>query len=379
MTASVAAAAREAADTAIAAADRRAARVTYWTGWLSPSMEGCSKEVFALRDHFSRSRIFGLSRYYQLKISRRDRYIGLNTRLYPLFRALAPLFERSSDIGHIYGGLGEWFFLRALGRRPLVLTIATESPTLDAAAHRSVSRFVVHATRTRDELVAAGFDGARIREIHPGVNLRRFAARPRTAASSALFPGADPARFRILFATTPNTMSGLESRGVLLLREAARRLPDVDFILPWRPWAGSERLVQACRTGAPANFHAATMLISDMRQAFAAVDATAAPFLTATDTKICPTSLIESLACGRPILVSTAIGMSDVVRRDACGEVFEPTVDGLCAAIEALRGDYLRRAVNARRAAERHFDLDECMRRHEQLYHEVLAEARSHA
>ena len=48
-------------------------------------MEGCSKEVFALKDHFLQSRLHGLSRYYGFRSSRRERYVG-ERPLYPLVR-----------------------------------------------------------------------------------------------------------------------------------------------------------------------------------------------------------------------------------------------------------------------------------------------------
>ena len=79
----------------------RSLRVTYWTGWLSPEMEGCSREVFDLTAHFPRSRVLGLSQHYGLKMSRRKRYVGFNVRLYPLFRAVAPFWDATSDINHI--------------------------------------------------------------------------------------------------------------------------------------------------------------------------------------------------------------------------------------------------------------------------------------
>jgi len=74
------------------------------------------------------------------------------------------------------------------------------------------------------------------------------------------------------------------------------------------------------------------------------------------------------------VLVSTHVGIADVVGREHCGQVFEPTVDGLCRAIESLRADYQAHAVRARPAAERHFDLRECLRQHEYLYRETLAD-----
>jgi glycosyltransferase involved in cell wall biosynthesis len=348
--------------------------ITYWTGWLSPEMEGCSKEVFALKDHFPRSRIFGLSPNYTLKLSRRQRYLGMHVRFDPLFRIVGPLLEQISDLGHIYGGMGEWFFLKVLGRRPLILTVAVVAPPLEREAYAAVSCFVVHSPATARDLVARGVQTSAIRLIYPGADLQRFQPRPRAAADPAFFPDSDPSRFRILFATTPGRAEGIAARGVDLLREAARQMPDVDFLLPWRPWAGADALIQRVTADAPPNFMVQHGLVGDMRAAYQSVDATIAPFVTASDGKICPTSLIESMACGRPLLVSTEVGIADVVAEGA-GVVFAPTVDGLCGAVERLRSAPARYCTEARTIAERHFDLRHCMRQHEDLYREVVTNA----
>lgn len=348
--------------------------ITYWTSWLSPEMEGCSKEVFALKDHFHRSLIFGLSPNYNLKLSRRERYVGMHVRFDPLFRIVGPLLEQRSDLGHIYGGMGEWFFLKVLGRRPLILTVAVVTPPLDHQAYRAVSAFVVHSPATARELVARGVDPGAIRLIYPGADLDRFQPRPRAAADPSFFPASNPSRFRILFATTPGSEEGVTARGVTLLREAARQLPDVDFLLPWRPWAGADALIRRVTADAPPNFLVQHGLVRDMRAAYQSVDATVAPFVTASDGKICPTSLIESMACGRPLLVSTEVGIADVVDEGA-GVVFPPTVHGLCAAVERLRSAAAQYCAEARTIAERHFDLRHCMRQHEVLYTDVVRNA----
>jgi glycosyltransferase involved in cell wall biosynthesis len=338
-------------------------------------MEGCSKDVFALKDHFPRSRIFGLSRYYTWKLSPRQRYLGLNVSLYPVFRALAPVLDWTSDISHIYGSLDEWFFLRALGRRPLVLTVATSGPAPDISMHRHVTCFVVHGPATAAELERRGVARERIRYILPGVPLDRFPVRPRAAAPPEAWPGRDPRRFRVLFATTPNWAGGLETRGVHLIMRAAERLPDVDFFLAWRPWHNGQALLTRLRDehGQRDNVHLVMERVPDMTRLFQAADATIAPFVEAEGTKICPTSIVESLACGRPVLVSSQVGIAGLIRDQACGAVFEPTTDALCEAVESLRRDYTARAERARPCAERHFDQRACLQRHEALYEELLS------
>ena len=356
----------------IVIAPGRTPRVTYWTGWLSPEMEGCSREVFALTDHFPRSRVFGLSRHYGIKVSRRRRYIGFHVRLYALFRLLAPLWDATSEINHIYGSLNEWFFLRALRRRPIMLTVATSAEPLDRDAYAHVRRFVTHSDQTTKQLVALGFPPDRISLLYPGVELGLF--RPVPRVDSMPLPGPWPAseRFRVVFATTPNWKEGLRIRGVQLIVDAARHLPDVDFYLLWRPWAGAEQLIADIRATAPSNVRISLGLVPDMAAVYQAADATIAPFVSQEGTKICPTSLIESLACGRPLLVSSEVGISDLIRSEECGVVFAPTVGGLCDGVRELQRRHTLYAANARPCAERHFDLTMCCQQHEDLYAEVL-------
>lgn len=353
---------------------RRNLHVTYWTGWLSPEMEGCSKEVFGLAGHFRHSRVFGLSQYYLVKMSRSLRYFGLSVRLYPLFRLLAPLWEAASDVSHIYGNLSEWFFLRALRRRPIIMTVATETLPLAAESYAHVKRYVTHSADTAEKMVGWGFDREKITLIYPGIDLDRLRPAPRPA-EAPFGATTDSSRFRILYATAPNWLEGLTVKGVELMMRAAAELPDVDFYLLWRPWTDAVRLAEQCQRVAPPNVHIIVKLVSDMPAAYHASDATIAPFTSETGMKICPTSLIESLACGRPILVSNLVGIASLVRNEACGVVFEPTVDGLVRGVNELRSGYDRYAARARQTAEQHFDLRVCYREHARLYDEVLGRA----
>ena len=349
----------------------RACRVTYWTGWLSPEMEGCSKEVFALKDHFPRSRIFGLSRYYQIRASAGKRYLGFNVRWYPAFRLLAPIYEAWTEINHIYGGIADWFFLRTLRHRPIVLTLATDSQPLQPAMYRHVQRYIVHSVRASRELAAWGFDPEMVRLIYPGIDLNRY--HPAQSSSEAAWPRQNGSRLRVLFATAPTSPEQMDARGVTLLLDAAARLRDVEFVLLWRPWPETSRLIQeyVARRGL-SNVFVSTNVVRDMTAVFHSVDATTAPFTESAGMKVCPTSLVESLACGKPLLISKHVGLADLVEEHTCGEVFEPTVDAFCVAVARLREHHAAYALNARRCAERHFDQHECFRRYARLYHETL-------
>jgi glycosyltransferase involved in cell wall biosynthesis len=118
--------------------------------------------------------------------------------------------------------------------------------------------------------------------------------------------------------------------------------------------------------------HISTQLVPDMTHLFHAADATIAPFTRRLRMKVCPTSLIESLACGRPLLVSSKVGIAGLVRDEECGVVFAPTVDGLCRGVAELRSRHQYYLARARPAAARHFDIADCLAQHEHLYDEVL-------
>jgi glycosyltransferase involved in cell wall biosynthesis len=341
----------------------RDTRVTFWTGWLSPEMEGTSKEVFALQKHFPRSLVMGLSQHYWAKLSLRGRYAGVHVRAYPLLWLLRPMLERRTEIHHLYGTLGEWFFLRLLRRRPIVLTVAVPGEPLAPEYYRHVRAFVTHSELARENLLRWGLHPRQVRVLYPGIDL------------TSRIPPRSPEdrRFRLLFATSPTDVQGFRTRGVGLVLDAAARLPEVEFHLVWRPWGESaSNLRQRLAARHLNNVHLHFGLVADMREHYGNADATIVPFLEATDMKLCPTTLVESLAYGRPVVVTTPVGIADLVQEERCGEVAEPTVEGVCNAIERLRSHYVVLANNARPCAERHFALPEVLRQHEELYREVL-------
>jgi glycosyltransferase involved in cell wall biosynthesis len=342
-------------------------RILYCTGWLSPGLEGTSSEVFGLRRSFPSSWILGLSRSYRVRASIRHRYLGLHVRLYPLYRLIAPLLERRASISHVYGSIGDWHLLRVLRRRPIVMTVAVTANALDPRMYERVRRFVIHGEDTAADLARVGIDPALVQVVRPGIDLERFTPTPPP-------PLARGDRFRILFATAPTELDGIRARGVDLLLDVADRLPDVDLHLVWRPWPGAQAVVDRFVGSRPRqNVQVTLGAIPDMARRYEACHATVAPFRIREDMKVCPTSLCESLASGRPVIVSSKVGIAALVDAEACGVVADPTVEGLCQAIETLRRGYARLQAGARRTAERHFDGARCAEAYARIYSAVAS------
>ncbi|HXG08815.1 MAG TPA: glycosyltransferase [Gemmataceae bacterium] len=340
-------------------------RIAYWTSAFEPEMEAIAAEVALLRRQFPGSVAWGLTHRHRLLLSWRRGY-GLSPRLHLLFRAATRLLEPFFQLNHVFGSPGDWFYLEGSRRRPIVLTVATWTLPVEPALLRRVECFVVEHPGGRDLLKQAGIDPGRVRLIFPPVDLERFTPSP---------PPAGP--FTVLFASSPDKAEWLEGRGVPQLLEAARLRPHMRFRLLWRPWGDSApRVRQWIAERGLRNVELVTGCFPDMAVHYRQVHVTATPFTDLSRSKPAPNSLIESLACGRPVLVTETVGLAEVVREAAAGEVSEPTGPGLAEALDRLEADWISYSTRARRLAERYFGVGAFLRGYRRLYAEVLGAGR---
>jgi glycosyltransferase involved in cell wall biosynthesis len=159
-----------------------------------------------------------------------------------------------------------------------------------------------------------------------------------------------------LFASSPDRADWLEARGVLLLLDTAERMPDVTFRLLWRPWGDSLAEVQRqIRARGLGNVEVRCDRIGDMAAEYRQADATIAPFVDISRCKPLPNSLVESLACGVPVIMTNVVGLSDIAQTEKCGIVASDSPDSLSEAIRRAIGDRDSFRPAARRTAERFF------------------------
>src|SRR5207249_4017135 len=177
-------------------------RIAYWTSSFEPEMEAIAAEVAILRRRFPGSVAWGLSKRHWALFSWRRGYC-LNPKFHLLFRAATRLLERTFELNHILGSVGDWFYLQGSRRRPIVLTAVAAGRPVAAALLQRVDRFVVEYPHGREELKRLGIDEARIRLILPPVDLGRFIPQP-----------APEGPFTVLFASSPDDAAWLDARGV---------------------------------------------------------------------------------------------------------------------------------------------------------------------
>jgi glycosyltransferase involved in cell wall biosynthesis len=338
-------------------------RVAYWTSAFEPKMEAVASEVALLRRHFRHSVAWGLSHHRWIQLSLGSGYC-VHPRLQAIFRVATCLLEPAFQINHVFGSLGDWFYLESRKRRPTVLTVAAAYPPVHGDLLRRVARFVVEYPGGREFLAGHGITGDRVRLILPPVDLRRFAPTPAPAGP-----------FTALFASSPDKESWLGARGVPQILDAAARRPEMVFRLLWRPWGDSEpRVRQWIAERGLRNVELLVGRVPDMARHYRAAHVVLAPFTDCARSKPAPNSVIECLACGRPALVTEAVGLADVIREGRAGCVAEPTGAALAEGLDRVRADWGHYAREARALAERAFGVERFVRAYNQLYEEVLSE-----
>jgi len=343
-------------------------RIAYWTtACLAPEFEAVSKEVFDLAARFRDSRIFAVSPHIAFKWSRRDRTLGLHSRLMPLLRAFIPFLERAVSLNHIYAEVTPWVYLSALSKRPTILTIASEKGDPDLRLLRRCRLIVTQTEAMRRRLADLGLPERSLRLIYPGIDLGSFSPRP-----SCMSTG----RPKVLLATFPRSQEELASRGVLLLLEIAQACPNIDFTFVSRPWGSGDSarsFVEAwIRDKALQNVTLLEGIQNDMAEVYRRHDFTVIPYTQADGGKECPRSMIEALACGVPVLISDRAPFAPFIAAHECGAVFPCNPTGFAAALQNAAAGYRSSSLNAARVSRATFDLQVTLQRYAELYDELL-------
>jgi glycosyltransferase involved in cell wall biosynthesis len=324
-------------------------------------MEAISTEVALLRRHFPASVAWGLSHRHWVLLSWR-RGFCLNPALHLLFRAVVRALEPVFHLNHVFGSAGDWFYLQGARRRPTILTLAAFTQPVSKALIDRIDRFVVEHPGGEQSLTQLGIGPERIRVIFPPVDLARFKPAP-----------AEEGPFTVLFASSPEEESWLEARGVHLLLETAALRPHVRFRMLWRPWGQSRARVGTwiAQRKLP-NVELADGCVEDMASEYRRAHVTAAPFTRQDRCKPAPNSVVESLACGRPGLLTPMVGLADVVAEGRAGVVCQPEAASLAEGLDRLQADWPTFSIRARRLAEQCFGAERFLKGYQQLYQEVL-------
>jgi glycosyltransferase involved in cell wall biosynthesis len=331
-----------------------------------PQWEAVSKEIASLRHGLDREIDHWLvslnTKVPGLMLRGHDKRVPL-----PLGLPLYPLLKRFASrpgINHLFASAGERLLTPLLARRNAVLTVAKDTISL-AGYERNARWFthfraiVVQGERDRELMRQVGVSERAIRMIRPGVTIAPY--------REATGP------FTLLFASSPLTAEHFVSRGIYLMLRVAARMPEVEFLLVWRT-RHLAKLQGIIAEHGIRNVTTMDGVVSDMGAVYDRVHATVLPAMEHQSFIPCPRSGLDSLAHGKPLLVSDFVGLAAGLTKWGAGVAFNPDGESLELAISRLRDGYAQYQGKAHGYMERYFSPAKHLALHRQLYHTLGAD-----
>ncbi len=287
-----------------------------------PRAEALSQEISALQNHFGGA----------LNYPNPNQFSPVPLpRLLFGFHQLARLRQLETHIGvhHIFNPDPFPFpFLRFL-RRPVIYSITGGIAYRPRAAFfNRLAATVVPDERSLATLKSAGIKNAVL--VRPGINTEKFSVTPTPLTDTV----------HLLVASAPWTKAQFATKGIDALLNAAAQTPNLRLTFLWRGVLFDEMMRRVKKFGVE-NQVTVINELTDVNAVLATVHAAVALATDAGIVKSYPHSLLDSLAAGKPVLVSRAIPMADFVEKTACGVVVESVgANGVLTGIASLKQNY---------------------------------------
>ncbi|MEK6939562.1 MAG: glycosyltransferase family 4 protein [Nanoarchaeota archaeon] len=335
----------------------------YLTQRFRPKFEATSKEVALLAAHFKGNiHDLHLDGYHKLRFS----FHLFSYHFLYYFLGIIPLsFFSRNKIVHIYTSLCDRPYLPFFSTKKTILTSANffgkERIKKKIKYLSRINTLIVQSALQKKKLVEAGVQERKIKVIYPPVDLQQFSYHKATAKT-----------FTILNASCPAKVRYLHRRGIYFLLGADQFLQNTKIIFLWR--SGEYHLFQEkMKNKRFKNMSFENKIHTDMNFRYAQVHCTIIPYLQLDEyLKTMPTSAIESLAAGKPVLVSSQTGIAEIVTKEKCGVVFEPNKESLLKAIAEIKKNYALYQKNCRKTAEKYFSQEIFLKKHEEIYNSIL-------
>jgi len=323
----------------------------------TPEVEAVSQDVAALRESF------GGEPVYVNPNQRSPMYVP---RLLFGFHKLREIRAHEADLHHLFNPDPFPFpYLRAL-QRPVIysLTCGLRQQKVNRTFLSRMSAVTVSDERSHRHLKSQGLTNLFL--IQPGIDTSRFTQNPLPLHSE----------IRLMVGSAPWVRSQFKTKGVDALLETARQLPRLHLVFLWRGVLTEEMERRVRRMGLQDQVEVLNRVV-DVNEVLAGVHASVTLAARPDIVKAYPHSLLESLAAGKPVLVSQAIPMANYVAQPACGLVVQTvSPDHIVAALRKLERDYPELQRTAGQVARRAFSQQQMINSYEQVYQHVLAPTR---
>ncbi len=319
-----------------------------------PQAEALSQEISALQKHFG-----GELNY----LNPNQRSPIPIPRLLFGFQQLTQLrsIEGQFSLHHFYNPDPFPFPILRFLRRPVIYTITSGvgKKRPNAAYFSKLNAVAVADERSLKRLRQWGVENTFL--VKPGIDTTQFTHTPLPLKS----------KIRLLAGSAPWTKAQFESKGVTALLQAAKQEPRLRLIFLWRGVLADEmkRRVQALNLGKQVTV---INKLVDVNTALASVHAAITLAGREGIIKSYPHSLLDSLAAGKPILVSRAIPMADYVEATGCGAVVETlSAKHILQAVATLTDNYQTMQKIVLEKSSQDFSLKAMIASYQKLYGSV--------
>ncbi len=304
--------------------------------------------------------------------------IGMNVAPLLLASAVKPLIRRIIDEGYDFDLIDAHYFypdgvaaamLAKQFNKPLVITARGSDITvlpryrrpkdLILRAARQASGIITVCQALKDELVRLGVDPERVTTLRNGVDLGLFQPVDRAGVRKQL----DIEGFTLLSVGNLIPLKGHD-----LVINALPQLPDVRLLVAGR---GPERqtletLARTLRVADRVRF-LGVLPQAELRNFYGAADA----LVLASSSEGWANVLLESMACGTPVVASRVWGTPEVVASPDAGVLMgERSVQGVVRAVKQMRTAYPDRAATRRYAEQ--FSWDETTAGQMRLFRSII-------
>ncbi|CAN5602842.1 hypothetical protein BH10CHL1_BH10CHL1_24570 [soil metagenome] len=320
-----------------------------------PQAEAFSQEIKALSEHFNGQLIY-LNPNERSPIYIPRLLFGLHR--WPEIRRR----EAEIDLHHIYNPDPFAYPILRWLRRPVVYTISggvgERPPNLDF--FKAMGAVTVFDELSLERLQHWGLRNAFL--VHTGIETSQF----------TYTPLAPQPPIRLMMGSAPWTLAQFRSKGVDALLAAAQQSPQLHLIFLWRGVLAAEMTERVRRLHLQNQVTILDGLV-DVNQVLATVHASIVLATEPNLVKAYPHSLLDSMAAGKPVLVSRAIPMAQYVEATGCGQIVaQVDATAILAAVDALMTNYAQAQSMAQRLGQQDFSQQSMIASYQRVYEQVL-------
>ncbi|TES97912.1 glycosyltransferase family 1 protein [Patescibacteria group bacterium] len=325
--------------------------------------DAVGQELNFLSRHFG-NLIFG----YVTPLTRYLFYFAL--RLPPFLESLyfhrVIALDKKVDLHHVfYPHLHNFRYFRQL-KKPIVYSSVARrmghpsDKKLVATAKKMphVNFFAVACREDKRTLLREGIQNVEI--VLPGINLKKFSKLPFNSKPQKI----------LLMGTSPLNPEKFKNRGINLILDILKKLPDLKVIFLWRGIAYKEMLQLVKKEGLENQVEIINQLVKPEEYLEKSAGAIAT-FMETKGNKAYPNSIIESLAAGRPVIVSTVMPIAEIVKKNNCGVVVKPDPESLFKGVQEYFQNYQKLAKNCCKTATL-FSEERLLKDYQNIYQKVL-------